>query len=69
MSASHEELIRLAESVPDDQVPAATEVLRQLMGKAGRRTFRSAGVAAAEPDLAEHAKEIVRDELDRGAAE
>ncbi|WP_039802120.1 hypothetical protein [Nocardia araoensis] len=69
MRATHEELLRLAEAVPDDQVPAAAELLRQLVRKSGRRTFHSDGIAVAEPDLAERAKEIVRDELDRGTAE
>lgn len=65
MSATHEELLRLAEAVPEDQVPAAAAFLRQLVRPTGRRTFHSAGIAAAEPDLSERAKEIVRDEIDR----
>lgn len=69
MSTTHEELVRLAEAVPDDQVPAAAALLRQLVRKAGRRTFRSEGVVSAEPDLAERAKEIVREELGRDTAE
>ncbi|MEU4340363.1 hypothetical protein AB0H00_03670 [Nocardia sp. NPDC023852] len=58
MRATHEELLQLAEAVPDDQVPAATALLRQLVRKSGRRTFHSAGIVSAEPDLAERAKEI-----------
>ncbi|WP_067468994.1 hypothetical protein [Nocardia amamiensis] len=69
MRTTHEELVRLAEAVPDDQVQAAAALLRQLVRKSGRRTFHSAGVASAEPDLAERAKEIVREELDRGTVE
>lgn len=67
--ASHEELVQLAEAVPDDQVPAATALLRQLVRKSGRRTFRSEGIISDEPDLGERAKEIVREYLDRDAAE
>ncbi|WP_225731594.1 MULTISPECIES: hypothetical protein [unclassified Nocardia] len=66
MRASHEELLRLAEAVPDDHVPAAAALLRQLVRKSGRRTFHSDGIVSAEPDLGERAKEIVREELDRG---
>jgi hypothetical protein len=70
MSAAHEELVRLAEAVPDDQVPAATAFLRQLARPTARREFSCAGTLSAEPDLAERAKEIVRDELGRsGSAE
>ncbi|MGY4100987.1 hypothetical protein ACW2Q0_15725 [Nocardia sp. R16R-3T] len=69
MRTSHEELVQLAEAVPDDQVPAATALLRQLVQKSGRRTFHSEGIISAEPDLAERAKEIVREELDRNSAE
>lgn len=69
MRATHEELLQLAEAVPDDQVPAATALLRQLVRKSGRRTFHSDGIISAEPDLAERAKEIVREELDRDTAE
>ncbi|WP_197986940.1 hypothetical protein [Nocardia wallacei] len=50
MSTTHEELVRLAEAVPDDQVPAAAALLRQLVRKSGRRTFRSEGVVSAEPE-------------------
>jgi hypothetical protein len=69
MSASHEELVRLAEAVPDDQLPAATAFLRQLVRPAVRRQFSCAGTLSAEPDLAERAKEVVRDEIDHGTAE
>lgn len=69
MAVTHEELLRLAEAVPDDQVPAATALLRQLVRKSGRRTFRSEGIISAEPDLAERAKEIVRDELNGDTTE
>ncbi|WP_227997227.1 hypothetical protein [Nocardia australiensis] len=65
MSATHEELLRLAEAVPEDQVPAAAAFLRQLVRPPGRRTFHSAGIASAEPDLSERAKDIVRNEIDR----
>ncbi|RJO76539.1 hypothetical protein D5S18_09585 [Nocardia panacis] len=46
MSAAHDELLRLAEALPDDQVPAATALLRQLVSKSGRRTFRSEGIVS-----------------------
>ena len=69
MAVTHEELLRLAEAVPDDQVPAATALLRQLVRKSGRRTFRSEGIISAEPDLAERAKEIVRDGLNGDTTE
>lgn len=69
MSVTHEELVRLAEAMPDDQVPAAVALLRQLVRKSGRRTFHSDGIVAAEPDLGERAKEIVREELDRNSNE
>lgn len=69
MSATHDELVRLAEAVPEDQVPAATALLRQLVRKSGRRTFHSEGVFSGDSDLGERAKEIVREELDRGSAE
>jgi hypothetical protein len=69
MTAAHEELLRLAEAVPDDQVPAATALLRQFVRKSGRRAFHTDGIASAEPDLGERAKEIVREELDRGTTE
>ncbi len=61
--------MRLAEAVPDDQVPAAAALLRQLVRKSGRRTFRSEGIISAEPDLGMRAKEIVRESLDQDAAE
>lgn len=44
--------------MPDEQVPAAAALLRQLVHKSGRRTFRSDGIASAEPDLGERAKEL-----------
>jgi hypothetical protein len=69
MRATHEELLQLAEAVPDDQVPAATAFLRQLVRPTARREFSCAGTFSGEPDLAERAKEIVREELDRGSAE
>lgn len=69
VSVSHEELIQLAEAVPDDQVPAAAALLRQLVRESGWRTFRSEGIISAEPDLGERAKEIVREYLDQDAAE
>ncbi|MFD4439033.1 hypothetical protein ACFWPK_04550 [Nocardia sp. NPDC058519] len=69
MRASHEELLQLAEAVPDDQVSAAAALLRQFVQKSGRRTFHSAGIASAEPDLGERAKAVVREELDGSAPE
>ncbi|MGQ4599458.1 hypothetical protein [Nocardia sp. R6R-6] len=69
MRATHEELVRLAEAVPDDQVQAATAFLRQLVRPTARRQFSCTGTFSGEPDLAERAKEIVREELDRGTAE
>lgn len=69
MDATHEELLQLAEAVPDDQVPAATALLRQLVRKSGRRSFHSDGIVSAESDLAERAGEIAREELDRNPSE
>lgn len=57
--------MQLAEAVPDDQVPAATALLRQLVHPTPRRTFSCAGTFSGEPDLAERAKQIVREELGR----
>ncbi|WP_040841113.1 hypothetical protein [Nocardia brevicatena] len=69
MSATHEELLRLAEAVPEEQIPAATALLRQFVRPVARREFSCAGTLSAEPDLAERAKDIVREELDRNVAE
>ncbi|WP_330250634.1 hypothetical protein OG874_31075 [Nocardia sp. NBC_00565] len=66
MSGTHEELVRLAEAVPEDQVPAAAAFLRQLARPAaGRREFGCAGTLTAEPDFGERSEDILRDEIGR----
>ena len=67
MSPTHEELVRLAEAVPDDQVPAAEAFLRQLVRPTttARREFSCTGTLDEEPDLAQRAKQVVREELGR----
>ena len=64
MSASHDELHRLADAVPEDRVPAAAALLRQLTDQGRpRREFSCAGSLSAEPDLAERSEDILRSEL------
>jgi hypothetical protein len=56
----------LADAVPDDRVPAAVALLRQLAGSARpRREFSCTATLSAEPDLAERSEDILRDELGR----
>ena len=60
---------RLVDAVPDDRVPTAVELLRQLAEPAqaplpaGPRRFRTVGVFDGEPDLGSRVKDIVRREL------
>jgi hypothetical protein len=64
MSAGHEELHRLADAVPDERVPAAAALLRQLAhADRPRREFSSTGTLSAEPDFAERSEDILRHEL------
>jgi hypothetical protein len=69
MSAERDELARLVERLPDDQVPQAVQVLRQLADEPDEspvREFSWIGMLSAEPDLAERSSEILRRELGRG---
>jgi len=56
---------RLLDEVPDERVPAVIEQLRKEAGKTASvpRRFRTIGVFAGEPDLAERSKEVARQEL------
>jgi hypothetical protein len=59
---------QLVDAVPDDRVPAALELLRQLVeptptAYTGQRHFRTVGVFNGEPDLGSRAKAIARLEL------
>ncbi|MBF6213066.1 hypothetical protein IU433_27125 [Nocardia puris] len=63
--SAHEELLRLAEAVPAERIPAATALLRQLVRPTARREFSCTGTLSAEPDLAERSEEVLRDEIGR----
>jgi hypothetical protein len=62
-----EEAHRLLDTVPEDRLPDAVELLRQWAeaeverGERPRRRFRTTAVFDGEPDLAARSKEIVRD--------
>jgi hypothetical protein len=59
---------QLVDAVPDDRVPVALELLRQLVqpmptAHVGPRHFRTVGVFDGESDLGSRAKAIARREL------
>lgn len=66
--SAHEELLRLAEAVPAERIPAATALLRQLVRPTARREFSCTGTLSAEPDLAERSEEVLRDEIGRAGS-
>ncbi|GAA0516672.1 hypothetical protein GCM10011581_46660 [Saccharopolyspora subtropica] len=73
MSVTRDELHRLVDEVPSDELEQVRDYLRHLVGRredtAGpgpRRTFRFAGMGQGPSDLAARAKEIAREELGRG---
>jgi hypothetical protein len=68
-----EDAHNVLDALPDDQVPAALDLLRKLAHAGGvqetrrrGRVFQSMGVGHAEHDLGARAKEIARQELGQG---
>ncbi|NUS43623.1 MAG: hypothetical protein HOQ24_08050 [Mycobacteriaceae bacterium] len=69
MSADHDELLRLAEAVPEERVSAAAAFLRQLVRPVeARREFGSAGAFSDDPGLSENVENILREEYRRPGA-
>lgn len=63
-----EEAHRLLDALPEDRLNDAIELLREWAeverGERPRRRFRTTAAFDGEPDLGEHAKDIVRDSWD-----
>ncbi len=64
MTITRDELHRLVDEVPQDQLPNASSYLRELVhDHSHQRTFRSRGAFSGPTDLAARSKDIIRDEL------